>query len=103
MAVPVEEKSRQDLVWYREEGNLTVVFTFLGVTLSFPDQNDNAPSLFGRDNPRVSNRTQKSVQPQKCGGSPRLEHLCVDAAHALLECRTLVTHGNTWPVSVVDV
>ena len=56
-----------------------VVVTLLGVTLSLPDRNDNAPSPAGRDDLRVPNGTQESVQPQKGGDSPRHEHLSVDA------------------------
>ena len=57
-----------------------IVVTILCVTLSLPDPNDNAPSSVGRDDPRVPNGTQQRVQPQKCGGSPRPEHISVDAA-----------------------
>ena len=49
--------STQDLAWHREEGNPPVVVTLLGVTLSLPDRNDNAPSPVGRDDPRIPNGT----------------------------------------------
>ena len=76
--------SCQDLAWHREDGNppSPVVVTLLGVTLSLPVRNDNAPSPVGRDNPRVPNGTQKSVQSQKGGGCPRPEHLSVDASRS---------------------
>ena len=80
MADPIKENLFQELAWHREEGNPSVVVTLLGVTLSLPDRNDNAPSPVGRDNLRVPNGTQQSVQPQKSSGFPRLEHLSVDAA-----------------------
>ena len=51
------------------------VVALLGVTLSLPDRDDNAPSPLGRDDPRVPNGTQQSVQPQEGGGSLRREHL----------------------------
>ena len=66
---PIEENSCQDLAWYREECNLPVVVTLLDVTFPLPDRNVKAPSAIGRDDPRVPNGTQQSVQPQKDGGS----------------------------------
>ena len=60
MADSIEENSCQDLAWHREECNPPVVVTILGVTLSLPDQNDNAPSPVGRDDPRVPNGRQRS-------------------------------------------
>ena len=40
-----------------ERGVPPVVVILLGVILSLPDQNDNAPSPVGRDDPRVPNET----------------------------------------------
>ena len=52
----------------------TAVVTLLNVTISLSDRNDNSRSQVGRDNPSVSKKTK-----QKGRGSPRLEHLSVDA------------------------
>ena len=79
LADPVEN-SCQDLAWHRGKGNPSVVVTLLGFTLSLPDENDNAPSLVGHDDRRVPNGTQRSVQPQEGGHSPRFEYFSVDTA-----------------------
>ena len=80
MADSIDKNSGHDLAWYREDGKHPVVVTLLHINLSLPDRNDNTSSPVGRNDPRVPNGTQQSVQPQKGGGTPRLEHLSVDAA-----------------------
>ena len=79
MADSIDKNSGHDLAWYREDGKHPVVVTLLHINLSLPDRNEYTSSPVGRNDPRVPNGTQQSVQPQASGGSSGLEHPSVDA------------------------
>ena len=78
---PVLEGSFQDVARYRDEGNLNQLLHFwmspftilIGDTLGAKSP----PCAVGRDDPRVSNRIQGSVQLQRESDYLRLEHVGV--------------------------
>ena len=65
---------------YREE-EPSVIFTLLGATLSLPDRNDKASSLVGRDDTRIPNATQQSVQSQNVDAVPSKSFLISQLVH----------------------
>ena len=68
---------------HREEFKPAVIVALQAITLTPLDLNDNASSPVGRDDPRISNATHQSAQPQDGGGFPCLKHLSVDAFQKL--------------------